>query len=190
MLRFFLSAMRPLASFFGSVVDLIGDGLRFFCQAVRSHSALSAEILFLRKQLAFYEERQTEPRRLTDSARASLVIWSRLFEWKDALVIVKPETLIAWHRNGFKLFWRWKSQAGRPRPLRPGFCKECVNAVNATSRSTLAAFSSRKRFPIHTLYARTAMPLIEQFYFEVCEPLPVFSRKRGLPFGYFVTPPI
>jgi putative transposase len=115
MLRFFLSAMRPLASFFGFVVDLIGDGLRFFCQAVRSHSALSAEILFLRKQLAFYEERQTEPRRLTDSARASLVIWSLLFDWKDALVIVKPETLIGWHRKGFKLFWRWKSHAGRPR---------------------------------------------------------------------------
>jgi hypothetical protein len=57
MLRFFPSAIRPLASFFGFAVDLIGDGLRFFCKAVRSHSALSAEILFLRKQLAFYEER-------------------------------------------------------------------------------------------------------------------------------------
>jgi transposase InsO family protein len=31
------------------------------------------------------------------------------------LVIVKPETLISWHRKGFKLFWKWKSQAGRPR---------------------------------------------------------------------------
>jgi hypothetical protein len=37
------------------------------------------------------------------------VFWSRLFEWKDALVIVKPGTLIGWHRKGFKLFWHWKS---------------------------------------------------------------------------------
>src|SRR6266481_3926840 len=47
-----------------------------------------------RKQLAFYEERKTQPRRLNDSARLSLVLWSRLFDWKNALVIVKPETLI------------------------------------------------------------------------------------------------
>jgi hypothetical protein len=81
----------------------------------RSRTALRAEILFLRKQLAFYEERQVEPRRLNDSARFSLALWSRLFDWKDALVIVKPETLIGWHRKGFKLFWRGKCRAGRPR---------------------------------------------------------------------------
>jgi putative transposase len=76
---------------------------------------LSAEILFLRKQLAFYQEHQIRPRRLTDSARFSQVLWSRLFEWKEALVMVKPETLIGWHRKGFKLFARWKCRVGRPR---------------------------------------------------------------------------
>jgi hypothetical protein len=34
---------------------------------------------------------------------------------EGALVIVKPETLIGWHRRGFKLFWKWKSRVGRPR---------------------------------------------------------------------------
>jgi len=94
---------------------MLWDGLYFFSLTVRSRSALSAEILFLRKQLGFYEERQVPPRRLSDAARFSLVLWSRLFNWKDALLIVKPETLIGWHRKGFKLLWRWKSQAGRPR---------------------------------------------------------------------------
>ena len=56
----------------------------------RSRTALSAEVLFLRKQLGFYEERQVPPRRLNDSARFPLILWSRLFNWKDALVIVKP----------------------------------------------------------------------------------------------------
>jgi putative transposase len=56
-----------------------------------------------------------EARRLTDAARLTLVLWSRWFSWKDALVIVKPETLIGWHRKCFKLFWRWKSRPGRPR---------------------------------------------------------------------------
>src|ERR1017187_3679141 len=74
-----------------------------------------AENLFLRKQLAFYQERKVRPRRLTDAARLTLVLWSRWFHWKDALIIVKPETLIGWHRKGFRLFWRWKSRPGRPR---------------------------------------------------------------------------
>jgi putative transposase len=68
----------------------------------RSRAALSAEVLFLRKQLAFYLERQVQPRRLNDSARFSLTLWSRLCHWKDALVIVKPYTLIGWHRKCFK----------------------------------------------------------------------------------------
>jgi hypothetical protein len=76
---------------------------------------LSAEVLFLRKQLTFYQEHQISPRKLTDAARFSLVLWSRLFNWREALMIVKPETLIGWHRKGFKLLWRWKSRLGRPR---------------------------------------------------------------------------
>ena len=53
---------------------LILDAWRFLQTAVRSRVALSAEILFLRKQLAFYQEREVKPRRLTDSARASLLL--------------------------------------------------------------------------------------------------------------------
>jgi putative transposase len=83
--------------------------------SVRSRSVLLAENLFLRKQLAFCQERQIRPRRLTDAARFSLVLWSRFCNWKSALVVVKPETLIGWHRRGFKLFWKLKSRSGRPR---------------------------------------------------------------------------
>src|SRR5664280_3521959 len=84
-----------------------------FC--VRSRSALLAENLFLREQLAFYQERQIRPRRLTDAARISLVLWSKFCDWRSALVIVKPETLIGWHRRLFKMFWKMKSHPGRPK---------------------------------------------------------------------------
>jgi hypothetical protein len=99
------------------IVTLFGVGAgfsRFLPSLFRSRSALIAENLFLRKQLAFYREREIEPRRLTDAARVCLVVWSRLFNWREALVIVKPETLIGWHRKGFRLFWKWKSRGGRP----------------------------------------------------------------------------
>jgi putative transposase len=138
MSRFF----RSFTSFFGFAFDLLVDGLRFLRLTVRSHSALGAEILFLRKQLAFYEERETPPRRLNDSARLSLVFWSRLFDWKTALVIVKPETLIGWHRKGFKLFWRWKSRAGRPR-LPENIRKLIVRM--ALENPTLGASARRSR---------------------------------------------
>ena len=106
---------RSFDAFLGLIIELVRERFRFLGLMFRSRTALSAKILFLQKQLAFYEERQVSPRRLNDSARFSLALWSRLFNWKDALVIVKPETLIGWHRKGFKLFWRRKSQAGCPR---------------------------------------------------------------------------
>jgi len=66
--------------------------------------------------LAFYQEHHIRPSRLTEAARLSLVFWSKLCDdWKSALVIVKPETLIGWHRRAFKLFWKLKSRPGRPK---------------------------------------------------------------------------
>ena len=95
--------------------DLAIDALGFARSSFRSRSALVAENLFLRKQLAFYQERQIRPPRLTNAARLSLVIWSRFFAWKFALIVVKPATLIGWHRKAFRLFWKRKSRPGRRR---------------------------------------------------------------------------
>ena len=84
--------------------------------AFRSRTELAAENLFLRKQLALFQERQVRPRRAKDSTRWVLATLSWFFAWRSALVNVKPDTLLRWHRKGFRLFWRWKSKpAGRPR---------------------------------------------------------------------------
>ncbi|HEY6341192.1 MAG TPA: integrase core domain-containing protein [Bryobacteraceae bacterium] len=57
-----------------------------------------------------------KPRRADDSTRLVMVILGRMFSWRDALVNVKPDTFLRWHRKGFRLFWRWKSRpSGRPR---------------------------------------------------------------------------
>src|SRR4051812_22717416 len=83
--------------------------------AIRSRAQLAAENLFLRKQLALYQERKVKPRRADDATRFVLASLSRFLAWRRLLVIVKPETLIRWHRKGFRLFWQWKSRApGRP----------------------------------------------------------------------------
>jgi hypothetical protein len=66
----------------------------------RGAEALAAESLFLRKQLALYQERQLKARPAYDALRIALVWFSRRFNWRDALVIVKPATLVRWHRQG------------------------------------------------------------------------------------------
>jgi len=105
----------PLAQLALTLLDLSVELPKFFQSAVRSRSSLVAENLFLRKQLAFYQEHKAKPRRLTDAGRIVLAFWAHWFDWKQALTIVQPETLIRWHRRGFRLFWRWRSKPGRPR---------------------------------------------------------------------------
>lgn len=93
---------------------LLTDGIRFMALLARSRTALAAENLFLRKQLAFYQERKIRPRRFDNVTRFMLVLLSHGFAWQGALVNVTPKTFIGWHREGFRLFWRWKSRPGRP----------------------------------------------------------------------------
>jgi hypothetical protein len=58
---------------------------------------------------------QVKPRRADDATRITLVTLSSFVEWRRLLTVVKPETLIRWHRKIFRLWWRWKSRApGRP----------------------------------------------------------------------------
>jgi putative transposase len=99
-----------------TVVNVIADVARLGLLTLQSRTQLAAENLFLRKQLALYIERQVKPRRADDATRVTLVALSGLVDWRRLLVIVKPDTLIRWHRKGFRLFWRWKSRApGRER---------------------------------------------------------------------------
>lgn len=92
------------------------DLTRLVLLAAHSRRALAAENLFLRKQLALFQERKVRARRPDDATRWMMATLSRMFHWRDALVNVKPDTLIRWHREGFRLFWRLKSRpVGRPR---------------------------------------------------------------------------
>jgi putative transposase len=100
------------------LVQLAAVCLRWCGLAFRSTRSVQAENLFLRRQLALYIERGMKPRRMGAATRIALAWLSRWFDWRDALVVVRPETLIRWHRAGWKLFWRLKSRAGRP-PIPP-----------------------------------------------------------------------
>ena len=92
MLEFILSILAVIRSFF------------------RSRSDTALEILALRQQLAvFKRKRPRPPLRSLDRLFWTLVRrrWSR---WADVLIIVKPDTVVGWHRSGFRLYWRWRSR--------------------------------------------------------------------------------
>jgi hypothetical protein len=93
---------------------LIEDSIRWALLLCRSTNSIRAENLFLRRQLALYIERGVRPRRIDAATRVSLALLARRFDWRSSLVVVKPATLLRWHRAGWRWFWRLKSQPGRP----------------------------------------------------------------------------
>src|ERR1039457_5463655 len=103
---------------FQIVLRLLIDLIALTALAFRQRRATAAEILVLRRQIALYKERGIKPRRIDPATRISLALLSRFFNWRDALAVVRPETMIRWHRAGWKLFWRLKSRPGRP-PIPP-----------------------------------------------------------------------
>jgi putative transposase len=123
------SSVRIAVRWFGMIESLrllrivtrvVTDLGRFTSLALHSRAHLAAENLFLRKQLALYLERQVKPRRADNATRITLVALSRFVRWRDLLTIVKPATLIRWHRQGFRLFWKWKSKPPGHPPIPTG----------------------------------------------------------------------
>ena len=98
----------------------------------RSRVALQLEVLALRHQLGVLQRSVKKPH-LNPSDRCS---WARLCEawgdWRSALCIVKPETVIAGHRKGFRLFWTWKVRRGKPG--RPPVSKDIRELIRKMSR--------------------------------------------------------
>ena len=98
---------------------------------MRSRRGLVLENLALRHQLIVLQ-RKAKKSRLKSRDRFSWTLLSRLWAgWQSALVIVQPETVIRWHRLGFRLFWRWKSSRT---PGRPKIDAELRKLVHRMSR--------------------------------------------------------
>jgi hypothetical protein len=100
----------------------------------RSRATLEAENLVLRQQILVL--RRTAPKRLSFNAldRLILVVLYRLFPHvRSALAVVRPETVVRWHRAGFGAYWRWKS---RPRSGRPKLSSKTWSVAGTYAPST------------------------------------------------------
>jgi hypothetical protein len=76
------------------VLRLLADLVGLVVLLLAPRRSVAAENLFLRRQLARYLERGAKPRHVDAATRVSLAVLSGLFDWRDALVVVRPETLI------------------------------------------------------------------------------------------------
>ena len=104
----------------------------FFLRALLTpRLSLAAENLALRQQVAVYKHSGKRPK-LRFRDRLFWVLLSRLWpSWRSALAIVQPETVIRWHRQAFKLFWRWKCKAGKPgRPTTPAEIRDLIRRMS------------------------------------------------------------
>ncbi len=97
----------------------------------RSRVALQLEMVALRHQLQILERSRRRRLRLSRADRMLWVWVSRVWtEWRAALVIVKPQTVIAWHRQGFRLFWTWKSRRRTGRPTVPPDVRALIRTMS------------------------------------------------------------
>ena len=106
--------MWGVIAFAHIVVRLLADLAGFLMLATRPRRSIEAENLVLRRQLALFKERRIRPRRIDAATRASLAWLSRWCDWRSCVMVVRPETVVRWHRAGWRLFWGYKSRPGRP----------------------------------------------------------------------------
>lgn len=100
----------------------------------RSRAGLQLEILAVRHQLHVLERSHARRLRLTRVDRLLWVWFLRVWcHWRTALIIVKPETVIAWHRRGFRLFWTWKSRHRTGRPTVPQEVRTLIRTMSAAN---------------------------------------------------------
>jgi putative transposase len=106
--------------------------LRTLFSALKSRRALTLENLALRHQLDVLQRNAKRPR-MRDRDRALWVLLARVWDnWRNPLSLVQPDTVIRWHKRGFRLYWRWKS---RPRwPGRRRVSKEIRDLIRTMSR--------------------------------------------------------
>src|SRR5215469_16000482 len=97
----------------------------------RSQAARGAETAFLRQQLVVLKRSAPARLRLRTADRLIFVWLYRLFpSVREAAVVFKPETLVRWHRSGFRLYWRWKSRRGVGRPAVPADIRDLIRTIS------------------------------------------------------------
>ena len=139
-----------------SVTHVAGTG----ADLLRSRTQLLAENAFLRQQLIVLRRGVTRPV-VPRTDRALLVLLAgRVRAWRQALLIIRPDTLLRWHRAGLRAFWRWTS---RPGPGRPPLPAETVALIRQMADDNPLWGAERIRGELAKLGLRVAKRTIQAY---------------------------
>ncbi len=131
-----------------------------FSSLVRSSAALRLENLALRQQLAVLKRQSKRPR-LRDSDRFFWVLLSRFWSgWKSALLLVKPDTVVGWHRRGFRWYWCWRS---RRKPGRPPIDPALIQLIKRLSLENSLWGSPRIQLELELLGYKVAESTVDKY---------------------------
>jgi hypothetical protein len=101
----------------------------------KTQARLEAEIVLLRHQVSVLGRRHPSRPKLTVADRVLFVWLYRLFpSVLSAITIVQPDTVIRWHRTGFRRYWRWKSRTRGGRPRIPGEIRRLIREMSLANR--------------------------------------------------------
>ena len=148
----------------------------FLCSAlfllVRSlivpRMVLAVEILALRHQLAVLNRTAKRPQ-LRRRDRLFWIALSRLWQdWRSSLIIVKPETVVKWHRQGFQLYWRWQSKVRRLG--RPQIDREIRDLISRISGENPSWGTPRIQAELHLLGYSVAESTVAKYRVRSSKP--------------------
>ena len=142
--------------------------LLFFRTLVTNRANLAAENLALRQQLAILQHKSKRPR-LRKRERIFWVWLSRFWKnWRSCLVIVQPDTVVRWHKQGFKLYWRWKSQPGNVG--RPKIDAKIRRLIRQISRENPLWGTPRIQSELQLLGYEASQPTIDKYKYRHHKP--------------------
>src|SRR5262249_13090425 len=115
--------------------------------SLRTRAAMQAEIMALRHQLMVLQRTRKSKRLALKRGDRCVWVWlSRLWSsWRSALIIVTPETVIAWHRQGFRWYWTWKVAARKVRTSSSSETNQRFDSNNEPREPDLGRTSDSKR---------------------------------------------
>jgi putative transposase len=169
--RRLLAATKPTmaAPIAGTLADLI-----------RSRPELIAENALLRQQLLVLRRSVNRPRCTATDRRLLVLLASRVQAWRQALLIVQPDTLLRWHRQLFRGFWRWKSRTPS-RARQPKVSAEAIALIRAMATANRLWGAERIRGELLQLDIRVAKWTVQK-YMRAARP----PRRVGQTWGTFL----
>jgi putative transposase len=143
------SSSTPTALVRGALTDL-----------TYTKAELIVENALLRHQLGLLQRQVKRPQLNRRVRFWLLVLASRIHNWKDALLIIQPKTLLRWHRAGFRLFWQWKSNA---KLMPPALATETITLIQQMASENLTRGAERIRGELLKLEIRVAKRTIQKY---------------------------